>query len=440
VNASGANTEAGIVIGVLGEQPQPRAAILAAITAAGATADGLTEATALAKGGAVDALVLDVSGGAERLLPAVASLTTDPRTRKLPRVLVVDGSMSAERLARFGPGRIVPEAALADELDAAIAAIVEEVRGRDRALRATQTATADVRALEQTLAGVQRDGATLSHDARVLFGVILGFASNLRDGFGGPVTELQHRQLVNIVEASTDAAALLDRYVTTLRRLIPPSADPARVPAPRAVARRHVDVGELVRGTVTLFEGIAAAKHITLQADAAIALYAWCDAMQIKQALVNLLSNALKYTPPGGIVDVVVRPGAPATARGGPTARRDLEIIVSDDGPGIPAHERERVFERGVRLERDQAIPGTGVGLATVRDIVTLHGGFVQIGETTRGNRSGGTTIALSLPADLRSRTDDHARTNGSPAPPRLGPASISPSAPRLTELRREPE
>ena len=425
-----------IVIGVFGARAEPRAAILDAIAAGGGTAETLTEATAISKGCAVSALVFDVAGEPEPLLPAAASLASDPRTRWLPRVLVVDGTLTAERLARFGAATIVPETSLGPELGAAIAGVVEQVRDRDAVLRGAHARADDLRALEQTLAAVQRDGATLSHDARVLFGVILGFASNLRDGFGGPVTELQHRQLVNIVEASTDAAALLDRYVTALRRLVPPSADPARISAPRVTARRQVDLGDLVRSTVALFHGLAAGKRIELRTGPTIPVHAWCDAMQMKQALVNLVSNALKFTPAGGSVDVVVRLRPPAIARGGATGRRDVEIVVSDTGPGIPEHERERVFERGVRLERDEATPGTGIGLATVRDIVTLHGGLVRIDET----EGGGTSIALVLPVDLRGRTEDHARTNGTPAPPRVRSTSIPPSSPRRTELRREPE
>ncbi len=283
--------------------------------------------------------------------------------------------------------------------EVAIASTMEQAREQAEALRA---ARADVRMLEQTLAAVQRDGATLSHDARVLFGIILGFASNLRDGFGGPVTDAQRRQLANIVEASTDATALLDRYVTALRRLVPPSAEAAGLASAPTTIRRHLDLGELVRGTVVLFAGVAAGKRIRLVADTRLATYAWCDVMQIKQALVNLVGNALKFTPAGGTVEVAVRPGPPASTRSGLLEMRDVEIAVSDTGPGIPEHERERVFERGVRLERDLAIPGTGLGLAIVRDIVTLHGGLVRVDETL----GGGATIVLVFPADLRGRTE----------------------------------
>ncbi len=443
MNTNVATNELPVVIGVLGIEPLPRAPILEAIARAGATAEVLTEATALSNGSAVAALVLDGRGSPERLLPAAAALAEDPRTRHLPRVIVIDGAVATERLVRFGPAAIVPEEALSDELPAALSSVVEQVREREATLQAARAAMADVRALEQLLTNAQREGQTLSHDARVLFGVILGYAANLRDGFGGSVTDEQHRQLVNIVEASTDAAALLERHVSALRRLVPPSADPARTstPRPRVAARRHIDIGQLVEGIIALFQGIAAAKQITLRIATASTTYAWCDAMQLKQALVNVLSNALKFTPAGGHVDVTVRAGAgagTAAARGGPAARRDIEIIVSDDGPGIPAAERECVLERGVRLERDRAIPGTGLGLATVRDIVTLHGGFVRIDET----QGGGTTIALVFPADPRTRSGDRARTNGalSSVPPRVLPTSMPSSPPRTSQPRRGPE
>ena len=424
-----------VAVGILGPSTEPRAALLDAIAAFGATAEVLTEATALEKAYAVSALVFDVGDAPEHLLPAAASLASHPRTCALPRIVIVGATVSAARLAPFGTAAIVPENAAGEELGRAISGALEQARGRDEALRAARAAADDVRMLEQMLAAVQREGVTLSHDARVLFGIILGFASNLRDGFAGPVTELQQRQLVNIVEASNDATALLDRHVAALRRLVPPSAEatpPASAPAP---VRRHIDLGELVRGTVALFHGLAAAKRIRLAMGASVAARAWCDPMQVKQALVNLVSNALKFTPAEGSVTVAVRPDG-ASAREGAPERQSVEIVVSDTGPGIPEHERERVFERGVRLERDMAIPGTGVGLAIVRDIVTLHGGAVRVEETA----GGGATIALVFPADLRARTEDPPHTNGTASSPRIRSTAIPPSSPRRAELRGEPE
>lgn len=426
-------SSSGIVIGVLGEQREPREAILSAITDAGAAPEVLTEATAISKVCAVDALLFDAGRAPERLVPTVASLSSDPRSCFHPRVLVVDGAVTAGRLAEFGAATLVLETELHAALGPAVADLVAQVRVRNDVIQAAQAAGADLRLIEQMLATVQHEGVTLSHDVRVLFGVILGFASNLRDGFGGPVTEIQHRQLVNIIEASADASALLERYVTDLRRLVPPSADSARRTVPRVASRRHIELGELARGIVGLFQDVADHKQIRLYASTTRSVYAWCDAMQVKQALVNLVSNALKFTPTGGTVEVAVRPGPPASARGGASPRRDVEIVVKDSGPGIPPHERERIFERGVRLERDVDVPGTGVGLAVVRDIITLHGGLVRVDDSERG----GSSITLVLPADLRARVEDQARMNGA-ATARM--TSTGPSSPDSKALRRDPE
>ncbi len=194
--------------------------------------------------------------------------------------------------------------------------------------------------------------------------------------------------------------------MAALRRTVreqsaPPVAALASANPPR---RRQNDLADLVRTTVALFAGIAAAKRIRIEAVAPRAVLAWCDAMQVKQVLVNLLANALKFTPPEGVIEVAVGQGAPASTRGGGNARREVEIIVSDSGPGIPEADRERVFERGVRLGRDSLVPGTGLGLAVVRDIVELHGGVVRIDSAPLG----GASFVLTLPADLRARAADH--------------------------------
>lgn len=398
-----------VVVGVVGEGAAVREALVSPIEAAGASALACTEATALAGSAAVDALVFDVGAAPERFVPVALVLAGDPRTRHVPRVLVVAGDVAAERIAPFGAAVVVALASPVETLAGAIADAVMQVRARSDAERRVQKVAAERRAIEQQVARLREDAGTLSHDARVLFGVILGYAGNMRDGIAGPISDVQRAHVASIIEASSDAGALLDRYLGALRRAVAggEGAEPPAELAPRQPRRRQTDVGELVRTTVVLFGGVAAARQIRITAEVARALSpAWCDAMQIKQALVNLLSNALKFTPAGGAVELAVRSAAPASARGGAAARRELEIVVSDTGPGIPLDQRERVFERGVRLERDRRTPGTGIGLAVVREVVEQHGGAVRIDDAP----SGGASIVLTLPTDLRARASDRPR------------------------------
>lgn len=399
-----------VLVGVVTDAPEARATLVLAVEAAGATAMMCTEATAIAGGAAVDAIVFDVGATPERFVHVATALAQDARTQHVPRVLIVAGDTSAERIAPFGPAVIVPSSAPPGAVSAAVSAAVTQVRRSMDTTRRLQKMTAERRDNAQNLTRLREGAGTLSHDARVLFGVILGYASNLRDGIAGPVNELQRTHAVNIVEASTDAAALLERYALTVRRATPEGASAQEAEdssARQPPRRRQTDLGELVRTTVILLGGVAAAKQIRLTSDVARGVFpAWCDAMQIKQALVNLLSNALKFTPAGGSVEVAVRPGPPASARGGATARREIELVVTDSGPGIPPAERERVFERGARLERDRQSPGTGIGLSVVRDVVEQHGGAVRIEDVP----GGGASFVLTLPTDLRSRASDRPR------------------------------
>jgi signal transduction histidine kinase len=372
---------------------EPRASLVSALERAGASAEICTEATVVAKAAGFDAIVFDMGREAERFVVTAVALAAD-RMRWMPRVLLVDGETRAEQIARFGPAVILSSSATEPAILAAMADLVDQVRSRQSVDRGVRVENAALRAMEERLFALQHDGATLSHDARVLFGVILGYASNLRDGIAGPVTELQKGHAANIMEASTSASSLLDRHTVALRAIErEENADPLHPSQQPAARRSLIDLSEVVRGIVSLFEGIAEAKQIRLTAAVDTEVPSWCDAVQIKQALVNLLSNALKFTPAGGAVEVAARFVAHAGAR------RDVELVVSDTGPGIPLDQRARVFERGARLDRDRAIAGSGIGLAVVHDVIELHGGSVVIEEPS----GGGASFVLSFPADLLS-------------------------------------
>jgi PAS domain S-box-containing protein len=115
----------------------------------------------------------------------------------------------------------------------------------------------------------------------------------------------------------------------------------------------------------------------------------WADRDKMTQVLTNLVSNAVKYSPDGGVVTV-----------GATVAEGTIHLRISDQGIGIPADSLETIFDRFTRVESDAArkIAGTGLGLAIVRQLVDLHGGRVWA-ESTPGE---GSTFHLLLPVDRR--------------------------------------
>ncbi|MGO9182429.1 ATP-binding protein [Mycobacterium sp.] len=112
------------------------------------------------------------------------------------------------------------------------------------------------------------------------------------------------------------------------------------------------------------------------------------DAAGLSRAVLNLMDNAAKWSPPGGRVAVKLRQLDPSHA----------ELVVSDEGPGIPPHERGLVFERFYRSTTARAMPGSGLGLAIVKKVVVNHGGLLRIEDTVPGGQPPGTSIYVLLP------------------------------------------
>ncbi len=149
---------------------------------------------------------------------------------------------------------------------------------------------------------------------------------------------------------------------------------------------RPVDVGALAEDTAASFRAFAAARGMDLRCRAAPGLRVHADAFLLRQAVSNLLDNAVKYGPKGQeIVLVAARAGA------------DVALAVEDHGPGVPVAERERVWERFFRLDRDRgsATAGSGLGLAVVKDIAALHHGTASVEE----REGGGARFVLRIPA-----------------------------------------
>jgi NtrC-family two-component system sensor histidine kinase KinB len=162
------------------------------------------------------------------------------------------------------------------------------------------------------------------------------------------------------------------------------------------LARQRVDVGALVEQVVQSFQ--------PRYGDAGVALRIINEAgtptidgdpARLKVVLVNLLNNALKYSPRGGDVTVRVASGQNAGADGKPR----LQIAVTDTGPGVPPEMRERIFDKFFRVEDyrpngPKGVRGTGIGLYLCREIIEAHGGTIAC-EPGDGGR--GTRIAITL-------------------------------------------
>ncbi|HVN85732.1 MAG TPA: ATP-binding protein [Candidatus Binatia bacterium] len=145
-----------------------------------------------------------------------------------------------------------------------------------------------------------------------------------------------------------------------------------------ALDRRNVDLRHIIPRVVRIFSPQARDKHIALDtvvADHGLTIAG--DEIKLTWALSNLLSNALRYTPDGGRVQIDALPQDGAVL-----------LAVSDSGPGIPADQRERIFERFVQSADGGDIGSAGLGLAIVRDIVQAHGGRIHLdSEVGRGSR-----------------------------------------------------
>ncbi|MBC7953972.1 MAG: HAMP domain-containing histidine kinase [Rhodospirillaceae bacterium] len=135
-----------------------------------------------------------------------------------------------------------------------------------------------------------------------------------------------------------------------------------------------VNPAQLAQDVVELYEPLAEEKGIAMACHADSDLSLQGDRHLMFQALANLVDNAVKYTPPGGMVSVTVA----ATAVG-------IEVAVTDSGPGIPADARDKVLDRFVRLDSTRSTPGNGLGLSLVKAVARLHGATLVLGDNAPG-------------------------------------------------------
>jgi signal transduction histidine kinase len=394
----------GAVLAVVAVDDASGEPVGAALRAAGAIVkSAIVNANALSALSApgFDAAVLDVGDEPERFVALTTAIRGDPRTQGLPIFALPSAALPSRRLAGLGAVHVVAAGNPA-LLAKTLSDVVTERRTASGAAEYARGLEDRLRMALERLSAMRSDTQTLNHDARVLCGVVIGFAANLRDGIAGPLDSTQRGHVAQILEAANDTAALIDRFGGAARAHteLPSELGSPTAPPRRTARRTLLDLAEVTRSTMNLFETVAEQRSVAVEFDAPEPVSLWGDAMQVKQVVTNLLVNALKFTPTGGRVTVAVRSVAPRGPASGAAARHHAELIVLDTGPGIPPDERERVFERGVRLTRDERVPGSGIGLAVVREIVAMHGGTVR----ADGGPGGGTALVVRLPLDMRTR------------------------------------
>ena len=140
------------------------------------------------------------------------------------------------------------------------------------------------------------------------------------------------------------------------------------------VAREQVDLSELVGSVVELYAPVSEERGIVLESSVAPGAHVLGNRQLLAQALANLLDNAIKFTPDGGHIRVALdgSGGAP-------------QVIVEDNGPGIPADKREVVLGRRVRLDEARDFPGSGLGLSLVAAVTKLHGAHLVLDDAGPG-------------------------------------------------------
>ncbi|MBS1191891.1 MAG: response regulator [Rhodocyclaceae bacterium] len=259
-----------------------------------------------------------------------------------------------------------------------ISAVAEAMlRAQARAKLAQERAEAANRAKSVFL-------ATMSHELRTPLNAILGFSDLMR---GDPGVTRPQRENLDIIQRSGKH----------LLSLINDVLDMAKIDAGRSVLEvKSFDLGGMVRDVIDMLEVRAREKGLQLLLDQASEFPRFIrgDEAKMRQILINLVSNAVKYTDQGG---VTVRLGAKA-AGGAPR----LTLEVEDTGVGISKADQARVFEPFVQVGRPSTQPGTGLGLAIVREYLQMMGGTIQV----RSTPGKGSLFRAEMPAERAEESE----------------------------------
>jgi PAS domain S-box-containing protein len=228
--------------------------------------------------------------------------------------------------------------------------------------------------------------SNVSHELRTPLTAIKGSVDNMLDGLTGDLNEKQSRYLVRI-KSNADRLA----------RLINDLLDLSRIEAGIKLKRTNLGLVAIAREIAESLKPLAAEKLISLEIECGDnSVTAWADPDRISEVLMNLLGNAIKFSPAHGTVTLSIERNGDHWAK----------VSVADTGPGIPSDEAKRIFDKFYQVsqpERQKAM-GTGLGLSIAKTLVELHGGKIWL-ESEAGR---GSTFFFTLPAEQPLKFDFH--------------------------------
>ncbi len=317
----------------------------------------------------VGGVLLLLGGSASALLARRLAHTVDHMALDAP-ALARGGSPAAR------PSNVRQLDALRDALQSAGQQVVRALAVRDQALQAERAARAaadeDNRAKDVFI-------ATLSHELRNPLSPIRAAAAILQ----APGADAARRER---------AVDVIMRQSAAMGRLLEDLLDISRIGSGRiALDRREVDLKRVLEEAIEVARPLIDSRRHALEvAWPEPPLTLWADPLRLSQVFANLLTNAAKYTDPGGRIGVRVDSG------GG-----EVRVHIRDSGIGLEAQDLEKVFQRfaQVRGATDRSQGGLGIGLSLVRGLVRLHGGWVRAYSEGPGK---GSEFVVGLP--LRAR------------------------------------
>lgn len=314
-------------------------------------------------------LALEVFGSVAVLLLVAASVSRVVRIALRPLDRMVS---TATRIARGATDERLAPSRTDTELGRLASAFDAMVDSLERALRAARDS-------EERMRTFLSDA---SHELRTpLAGVQAGAETLLRED---PDRERRERLLVGMVRLASRGGRLVDDLMAA-----------ARTAESLPLRRERVDLVRLSADEVERTRRLAPACRVEQEAPGFLAVVG--DPERLAQILGNLLDNARHASRPGGSILVALSEYGAA----------GVEIAVADEGPGIPPEDRERIFERFVRLDASRAHDGfgTGLGLAIARGLAEAHGGSLECAPASRGARFVLRLPSGSLPAEGRCST-----------------------------------